>query len=751
MAMKRKLIASGLWMMSLLSMSSAYAAGEIVPSVRYHQNRIVTSSTSFGEKSDAVVTDDRGCRWVLKSDKRQVAGDPTATDYTYTWELQKGTAEDVSFAIDFEMDDWTPDNYIFVPAIVYDGNRFDTKEINYPPFWYDKAEWRLDMPTTFSSHHPTLGKADEPAKAIELISGNASTPLMAYFSENDQEAWMVQTHQGNSLGDYGLTIKEHDDRSKATFSITAPVVRSNNEEDVAATVKAGEQVSISFRVYEFKATKLLDMMNRFVEVRKDLNPIKRHDVVPYSQVWTLLDNLYQTRRWDDRINMYWLSDVQEEATWNFIWQLGWVGGGQATYPILLMGSDTEKERAKKNLDAIYERSQTPSGFFYGYGDGKEFKGFGYYKPLENNIAFVRSQGDWFYLSQLQMNLLETRGEQIKEVWTEGTRKQADAFTRLWDKYGQFGQFIDVESGDICIGNSCAGAIVPAGLALASKRYGNPHYLEVAKAGGRWFYNNYVKKGYTTGGPGEILSAPDSESAFSLFESYMVLYEVTNDKEWLTYAAELLPICISWTVSYDFDFPKESAMGKADAHANGSVWASVANKHSAPGICTWSGNSLLKYYRATSDKRALDLLEDIAHGLPQYVCRQECPIGTMPWGGICERVNLSDWEGKGNIGGNIFGSCSWSEVAAMLTVTQIPGVYVQTDTEEVTVFDNVTVEKRKDSKGNLTLSIMNPTIYPAEVRIFAETSEKAQASLLPTSVGGMKSVRLNPGETKEVEI
>ena len=50
-----------------------------------------------------------------------------------------------------------------------------------------------------------------------------------------------------------------------------------------------------------------------------------------------------------------------------------------------------------------------------------------------------------------------------------------------------------------------------------------------------------------------------------------------------------------------------------------------------------------------------------------------------------------------------------------------------------------------------MSIMNPTIYPAEVRIFAETSEKAQASLLPTSVGGMKSVRLNPGETKEVEI
>ena len=146
----------------------------------------------------------------------------------------------------------------------------------------------------------------------------------------------------------------------------------------------------------------------------------------------------------------------------------------------------------KNLDAIYDRTQAKSGFFYAYGDGKEFYGFGYGKPLEDNVTFVRSQGDWLYLAQLQMNLLKSRGEQVKDSWKEGTRKQADAFVRLWDKYGQFGQFVDVETGDICIGNSCAGAIVPAGLAMAAKSYNNPRYLEVAILGGRWFYDKYVK-------------------------------------------------------------------------------------------------------------------------------------------------------------------------------------------------------------------------------------------------------------------
>ncbi len=745
--MKLNLTFVAMTLMSVLFSQSVFAASDIKPTVRYHQGREVVESKAFDLKNASLVTDSRGCQWMLTADKKMVEGDKTALDYTVTWTLQQGTAQDVSFSVDFNMNDWTPDNYIFVPAIVYDGNRFDIKKVDYPPFWYDKSDWRLDMPTTISYRHPTLGKKGTPSRPIELISGNASTPLMAYFSKKKQKAWMVQTNQGNNLGYYGMTISENADRSKATFSITAPVIRSNEEEDSAVTIRQGESVAISFRVYDFKAKQLLDMMNRFVDVRKDFNKSERHDVLPYSKVWSLLDNLYQTRRWDDKIDMYWLSDVKEKATWNFVWQLGWVGGGQATYPILMKGADYERERAMKNLDVIYSRTQTKAGFFYGYGDGKEFFGFGYGKPVDDNIGFVRSQGDWLYMAQMQFNLLKARGEKVKDSWMEGTRRHADAFTRIWDKYGQFGQFLDVETGDLRIGGSCAGAIVSAGLAMASQTYGNPHYLEVAKENARALYNKYVTKGYTTGGPGEILSAPDSESAFGLFESFMVLHDITGEAEWLKYASELLPICISWTVSYDFDFPKDSPMGKINAHATGSVWASVANKHSAPGICTWSGNSLMKYYRATGDKRALELLEDIAHGLPQYVCHEKGQIGKMPWGGICERVNLSDWEGKGKIGGNIFDSCSWCEVAAMLTVTQIPGIYVLTDKQEVTVFDNVEVEKAIASDGTLQLKVTNPTAYPADVTIYSETSSEAKTTLFPSDVTGMKSLHLNPGETK----
>lgn len=745
--MKNKLLVSVLFASVLFS--QADAINQIRPSVNYYQEGDVVSRTYFETDKPTVTTDVNGCEWLLTVDKRAVENDNTAQDYVFTWELKRGVAKNVSFSVNFQFDRWTPDNYVFVPSIVYDGNRFAVKDINYPPFWYDKNEWRLDMPTT-TTVQPTLNEKGGQSR-IDLTSGNASTPLMAFFSQRDQRAWMVQTNQGNNLGDYGLSIEEKKNQGEAVFSIQAPVVRPGNRADFPATVSVGEKVIVSCRTYDFKASRLNDMMDRFVEVRKTFNPATRNDVLPFSHAWTLLDDLYQNRRWDERIEMYWLSDVQEHASWNFIWQLGWVGGGQSTLPLLLQGTDQGKERAMRNLDVIYSKTQTKSGFFYAYGDGKEFYGFGYSAPLEHNVTMVRSQGDWLYMAQRQINLLKSRGEQVKSSWLEGTKKQAEAFARLWDKYGQFGQFVDVETGDLCIGGSTAGGIVPAGLVLASKLYDNPRYLDIARQAARDYYTNYVAKGYTTGGPGEILSTPDSESAFGLFESYMVLYEYTGEKEWLKYASELLPICASWTVSYDFIFPESSPLGKIGAHSCGSVWASVANKHAAPGICTWSGDCLLKYYRATNDERALELLTDIAHNLPQYISRKECPVGNMPSGGVCERVNLSDWEGKDQVGGSIFGSCSWCEVAAMLTVTELPSLYVQSDKQVVAVFDHLKVNKKQAGNGRMILEVTNPTSYPADVKIYSETSGEARKNLLLISSDRLQVVRLNPGESKEINI
>lgn len=737
----------------------ALYAQNLTPVVNYYNGVARTSQLKLAPQDGATVTDPSGAEWRLSIEQSRPKDAPDATDYNLTWTLVSGTADQVSVGVEFPFGDWTPENYVFVPAAVYDGNRFDVKDVGYPPFWYDTAEWRLDMPTT-TTVQPTLGKASAvgtPTR-IELNTGNASTPLMAFHSPDSKRGWMVLTTQGSRFGDHGMTISESADKTAATFAVTAPAVRSRRaagagfaaSDDSPANFKAGESVSISLRVYSFKSNTLQDMMNRFSEARKDLNPSQRRESLPFSEAWKLIENLYQTERWDDNIDLYCLSKPGTGTSWNFIWQLGWCGGGQCTLPLMMQGSELARERAKRNLEVIFSKSQAESGFYNAYGNGKEFAGFGYFEPLANNITFVRSQGDWLYMAQRQIDLIESTGGTVPTQWRDGMHKLADAFLRNWEKYGQFGQFIDVKSGDVRIGGSTSGAIVPAGLALASLRYDNPKYLDAARGAARKFHKDFVLKGYTTGGPGEILSTPDSESAFGLFESFVVLYEVTGEKEWLTYAADLLPICQSWAVSYDYRFPAESQMGLIDARSCGSVWASVANKHSAPGFCTWSGDSFLKYFRATGDERALEYITDVAHGLPQYMSRADQPIGGMPAGGLCERVNLSDWEGRGGVGGNIFGSCSWVEASAAMTTAMLPGIYVQPDKGVYAVLDNIKAENISTRKGELTLRLSNPTKFHANVKVLSESSKEALKPRTSLVASDMTIISLAPGESKDVK-
>ena len=711
---------------------------EIRPVVRMRDAHDGTRETVLDLRDGTPSTNDAG--WALATTSSPAKEMPDARDFQLTWTLTKGEAPSASVGVVFEFKDWSPENFVFVPAAVYDGNRFAIKNVGYPPHWYNTNEWRLDMPTTMGPNTPTLGTGPGNGR-IHINTGNAAAPLLAFQSPATRSALIVQTTQGSRLGNHELDIQEVEGRTVARFEITTP----------AADWKSGDSITLPIRVHRFTASKRADLLRRFAAVRKDLNPSQRVEELPFSAAWKLESELYRDHRWDERNGLFWLSDPAAGNTgWCYIWQLGWCGGGQVTFPLLMRGDDQARQRALRNLDVIFTKSQAASGFFNTMGNGEKFASGGLARLFQNNESLVRSQGDWLFMAQRQFQQIEASGNKVQATWTTGLKKLADAFVRLWEKRGQFGQFVNVETGDLCIGGSTGGGIVPGALALASQTFRDPVYVNVAEASARKYYREFVPLGYTTGGPGDILSAPDSESAFALFESLIVLHEVTGQTEWLKHAEELLPICASWVVAYDYEFPPNSEMGRNKVRSCGAVWASVPNKHGAPGIATWSGDSLLKYYRATGDRRALDLLTDIAHGITQYISRPDRQIGRLPPGGICERVNLSDWEGKAKVGGNIFDSCSWIETATMLTLTQLPGLYVQPDIGVVAAFDNIRVEQIGPAGDTVKLRLSNPTRFPAEVTVFAESSRAASQRLPSLTAKQLPLIHLDPGGVVEVE-
>ena len=187
----------------------------------------------------------------------------------------------------------------------------------------------------------------------------------------------------------------------------------------------------------------------------------------------------------------------------------------------------------------------------------------------------------------------------------------------------------------------------------------------------------------------MLQCVDSESAFGLLESYVVLYDVTGEEKWLEYAKENAHYCSSWVVSYNYRFPETSEFGCLGMKTVGSVFANLQNKHSAPGICTLSGDSLFKLWKWTGDPLYLELVKDTAMTIGQYMSTDERPIydwdisrearesgdpaqmeeHRLPQGFINERVNMSDWEGDGCIGGVFNGSC-WSETSSLLALAEV---------------------------------------------------------------------------------
>jgi hypothetical protein len=436
-------------------------------------------------------------------------------------------------------------------------------------------------------------------------------------------------------------------------------------------------------------------------------------------------------------------------------QLGWVSGMMNTYPMLALNNEKERWRVGEELDFIVGKLQGKSGFFYGgiTANGK-LRPEKMHPDFPAVQAMVRKNSDALLWFMKHLMLLKAQGYAsfIKPEWENAARKLAQAFTHAWNQYGEFGQYIVPETGEIAVFNSTAGAIAPGGLALASTYFKEPSFLATAKAAANYYFERDVaKQGLTGGDCGDISQDANSESAFGFLESLMALYYTTKDVQWLKKAEMQAALCATWTLSYDPVFPPGSTTAKLGCHMAGAVWASIQNKHSAPGICTSSGDYLFKLYRATGNQLYADLIRDIQHAHAEAINMPNHITTNYLIGSSMERIQPSDAEGRGSVGNFIHTRNSWTETNGVLMSMELPGIYVQTDRKKIYVFDHMeAVVVKQDAKG-LTLSVKNPTLYDGNVSVFAETSSLASKPLSYTAFMNWPKIRLRASETKLVHI
>lgn len=599
-------------------------------------------------------------------------------DFSFRYTKNAERKQEMS-RIQISIENCTGREYILFPACAYKGNQFDVLPKEYPPL-LEPDEMGVNLETVITDV-PRLNK--DGSGRIEVTTGDVSVPCVGIFQEEDKKAVFVFTIQQIKGRNIGMAYE------KGCVTLTWPAYREmiyrwphmvKNEE-----AYVDEEATIPYQKLEVPCESIEEFYEIFFRHRKQM---KLNDEMPCEPFWEELMQIqlkkHNSMNWFEEGQFYGSNTTESEGN---AWETGWVGGGISSYALMKLGGKTEYERGIKTLAHLF-RLQEESGLFYsGSNEKGEIIRERKYKETEGLREFssVRDSGDAFYFLFKHFALMKD----VPESMRKGAERCADAFVKLWNAYGQLGQFLNPVTGEILVGGSAAGGIVPAGLVSAYEYFEDERYLHAAEEIGAFFYRNFVQRGYTTGGPNEILQCPDSESAFALLESYTELYRVTLKPEWLSCAKTTAHLCSSWVVAYNYKFPPESEFGRLEMKTIGTVFANVQNKHSAPGICTLSGASLKKLYEWTNEECYLRLYEEITTTISQYMSTENRPIYSwdvpkdatskglnhvtvprekLPEGFICERVNMSDWETDRCVGGVFNGSC-WSEVSNLLVLAE----------------------------------------------------------------------------------
>ena len=650
-------------------------------------------------------------------------------------------------AVAFDQYDWTSDNYLLIPASVYNGNRQRIVNRAYATGLDSTDYYRKDLALT-SNPIPQLSPEFGAPSCLEVLVNNTATPAIACLKRKQKRGLLLLTDQGiernGKVLDHGLIVEESRDRSVASLVVSAPGVRSRKPEfigfsespDRGITVHKGEMIQLKLTILDFPCEDVPELLAYFARNRKiHTKTAAPRDLMPMSEVFSQMVRNIDERYYEGAEGSFY---CPENADWM---SYGWVGGLINTYPMLALGDAVHAARVRHTFDFALPRAKGASGYYYDVlnADGKVlYRDAAMQHP---EIGLTRKNADVLYWMVKQFQLLKRQGQEVKPAWEEAIRRLADAFVRTWQEEGTWGNYINVETGEIAVYNTTGGAMAVAGLTLAAGYYQNPVYLQIAREAAADYYEGFALVGFTSGGCGDILQNADSETAIALTTSLMTLFEYTGDSLYLKQAADLAHLCATWTVSFAYRLPKETPLAKLGANLTGAVWASTQNKHGAPGFCTQSGDVLFKLYRATGDTLYAELLRDVIHAHAE---------GIQPNGKITERLTYCDADSRGSRGDG--GKTGWNETNGALMALEIPGLYLRTDKKQLYAFDAVRARIVRETAKAVWIEVTNPTPYDARVTLLTENQEEAEKPLGDHAFLRWKEkISVKAGKTIQVKI
>lgn len=530
--------------------------------------------------------------------------------------------------------EWSDDTYVMLPAAAYDGNRRFRHVAIVPPNnspWFRPEDFgRAECPNRLIDRVPTMGA--DGRGALTGDAGDLALPCACFYFPRTQRGKIIffdQQYEGRNV----------------RYLVTNGLFR----------VSACAHV----RLDEFACEGVAGLYREFFVRRKSFHPTSR-PAAPSPEENARLVKMVAARLAADN----WKGSPDKDT----VWQSGWAGGPPYVVALLAVGHPGAADMARQTLDYMDE-TQEPSGLFRGKMMNGRRQPERPRLPETVNVQLVRRSAEGLLHS---FALVDAAGGP-RPAWTAAQRRCADAFVRIFRRYGEIPEYVDPKAGERRIAGTTAAASVPAALLKCAERFGEPSYRESALEICEWLCSAYLAYGLCYGGAGDAVNAPDSESCCALLESCVALAETTGDAKWLKRAELAAQVLSTWVVPYTYVFPAESELGRRQVNTVGAVIANLQNRHAAPGFCISSGDALRRLAKLTGNAAYREMREDVKAFIPQVISTPERPLHARLWGGtgselkpgaINERVNMSSWEGERGVG-EVGGSGCWCEASFLM--------------------------------------------------------------------------------------
>ncbi len=175
----------------------------------------------------------------------------------------------------FEEEGWDSGNYVFAPAALYNGNRFQSLPKEYAPMLTAKEAQQFAGETVITDV-PRLDKGE--SGCVQLNVGDLSFPCVGYYCEKKKTGFLLFFEQKNELGKFGITVEENLEEKTAKFILSSPCVRTpykygmcttkQKSDDSGARLKKGDTVTFSFTQYRFAAKASANFSVHFLRFAK---------------------------------------------------------------------------------------------------------------------------------------------------------------------------------------------------------------------------------------------------------------------------------------------------------------------------------------------------------------------------------------------------------------------------------------------------------------------------------------------------